>query len=193
MTALTLNFDSILKLTDEQFYQLCQANPEVKLEQTAAGELIIMPPTGGETGKQNSDLIVDLGIWNRQTKLGVVFDSSTGFKLPNGANRSPDAAWIPQSRWDALAPAQRQRFLPLCPDFLIELLSPTDTWEAGAAKLQEYQANGNRLGWLIDPKSLRVAIYRLGQPIEVLQSPTTLSGEDVLPGFVLDLSRLWQA
>ena len=193
MTALTLNFDSVLKLTDEQFYQLCQANPEVKLEQTAAGELIIMPPTGGETGKQNSDLIIDLGIWNRQAKLGVVFDSSTGFKLPNGASRSPDAAWIPQDRWDALAPAQRQRFLPLCPDFLIELLSPTDTWEAGSAKLQEYQANGNRLGWLIDPKSLRVAIYRQGQPIEVLQSPITLSGEDVLPGFVLDLSRLWQA
>ena len=192
MTALTLKLNSVFRLTDEQFYRLCQDNPELKLEQTAAGELTIMPPTGGETGKQNSDLIIDLGIWNRQAKLGVVFDSSTGFKLPNGANRSPDAAWIPLERWNALTPDQRKRFLPLCPDFLIELLSPTDTWEAGKAKLQEYQDNGTRLGWLIDSESFRVAIYRLGQPIEVLHSPIALSGEDVLPGFVLNLSALWQ-
>ena len=192
MTALTLKLNSVFRLTDEQFHRLCQDNPELKLEQTAAGELIIMPPTGGETGKQNSDLIIDLGIWHRQTKLGAVFGSSTGFKLPNGANRSPDAAWIPLERWEALTPDQRKRFLSLCPDFLIELLSPTDTWEAGKAKLQEYQDNGTRLGWLIDSESFRVAIYRLGQPIEVLHSPTALSGEDVLPGFVLNLSALWQ-
>ncbi|HEY9623518.1 MAG TPA: Uma2 family endonuclease [Crinalium sp.] len=191
MAALTLKLDSVLKLTDQQFYQLCQDNPELKLERAATGELVIMSPTGGETGKQNSDLILELGLWNRQTKLGVVFDSSTGFKLPNGADRSPDAAWIPQARWDALTTQQRKRFLPLCPDFLIELLSPTDTWEAGQVKMQEYQDNGNRLGWLLDPAARQVAIYRLGQPTEILEAPANLSGEEVLPGFVLDLNLIW--
>jgi Uma2 family endonuclease len=191
MTALTLKLDSIVRLTDEQFYQLCQDNPELKLERAATGELIVMSPTGGETGKQNSDLLIDLGIWNRRTKLGVVFDSSTGFKLPNGGDRSPDVAWIPQAKWDALTPAQRKRFLPLCPDFLVELLSPSDSWEAGEAKMQEYQDNGNRLGWLIDPESHKVAIYRLGQAVELLESPDALSGEDVLPGFVINLQTIW--
>jgi Uma2 family endonuclease len=191
MTALTLKLDSVLRLTDDQFYQLCQDNPELKLERTATGALVIMSPTGGETGKRNSDLIIELGLWNRQTQLGVVFDSSTGFKLPNGADRSPDVAWIPQERWDNLTSEQRKRFLPLCPDFLIELLSPTDTWEAGEAKMREYQDNGNTLGWLIDPATRRVAVYRLGQPVEVLESPTSLTGEDLLPGFVLDLQRIW--
>lgn len=191
MTALTLKLDSVVTLTDERFYQLCQDNPELKLERMTTGELIVMSPTGGETGKQNSDILIDLGIWNRQTRLGVVFDSSTGFKLPRGGDRSPDAAWIPQARWDALTSAQRKRFLPLCPDFLIELLSPTDSWEAGAAKMQEYQDNGNRLGWLIDPELRRAAIYRLGQAAEILESPTSLSGEEVLPGFVLNLQIIW--
>jgi Uma2 family endonuclease len=191
MTALTLKLDSIVRLTDEQFYQLCQDNPELKLERAATGELIVMSPTGGETGKQNSDLLIDLGIWNRRTKLGVVFDSSTGFKLPNGGDRSPDVAWIPQAKWDALTPTQRKRFLPLCPDFLVELLSPSDSWEAGEAKMQEYQDNGNRLGWLIDPELRKVAIYRLGQATEILESPASLSGEDVLPGFVLNLQTIW--
>lgn len=191
MTALTLKLDSILQLTDDQFYQLCQDNPELKLERTAKGALVLMSPTGGETGKRNSDLIIELGLWNRQTKLGVVFDSSTGFKLPNGADRSPDAAWIPQERWDSLTAEQRKRFLPLCPNFLIELLSPTDTWEAGEAKMREYQENGNCLGWLIDPATRRVAIYRLGQSVEILEAPISLSGEDILLGFVLDLQRIW--
>lgn len=191
MTALTLKLDSVVRLTDEQFYQLCQDNPELKLERAATGELIVMSPTGGETGKHNSDLIADLVFWNRRTKLGVVFDSSTGFKLPNGGDRSPDVAWIPQAKWDALTPVQRKRFLPLCPDFLVELLSPSDIWEAGEAKMQEYQDNGNRLGWLIDPESRRVAIYRLGQAVEVLEAPENLSGEDVLPGFVLNLQTIW--
>ncbi|NJL38188.1 MAG: Uma2 family endonuclease [Leptolyngbyaceae cyanobacterium SM1_4_3] len=191
MTALTLKLDSIVRLTDEQFYQLCQDNPELKLERAATGELIVISPTGGETGKQNSDLLIDLGVWNRRTKLGVVFDSSTRFKLPNGGDRSPDVAWIPQAKWDALTPARRKRFLPLCPDFLIELLSPSDSWEAGEAKMREYQDNGNRLGWLIDPESRKVAIYRLGQAVEVLESPASLSGKDVLPGFVLNLQTIW--
>lgn len=191
MTTLTLNFNSILRLTDEHFYQLCQDNPELKLERTASGELVVMSPTGGETGKRNFDLSVELGLWNRHTKLGVAFDSSTGFKLPNGATRSPDVAWIPQSRWDALSIDQRKRFLPLCPNFLIELLSPSDTWEEGVAKMQEYQENGNELGWLLNPEFQKVAIYRLEQSVEVLESPTTLFGEEVLPGFVLELQRVW--
>lgn len=191
MTALTLKLDSVVRLTDEQFYQLCQDNPELKLERAATGELIVMSPTGGETGKQNFDLVIALGVWNRQTGLGVGFDSSTGFRLPNGSDRSPDVAWIPQAKWDALTSAQRKRFLPLCPDFLVELLSPSDSWEAGEAKMQEYQDNGNRLGWLIDPESRKVAIYRLGQAVEILESPDALSGEDVLPGFVLNLQTIW--
>ncbi|MBD2057946.1 Uma2 family endonuclease [Oculatella sp. FACHB-28] len=191
MTALTLKLDSVVRLTDEQFYQLCQDNPELKLERAATGELIVMSPTGGETGKQNFDLVIALGVWNRQTGLGVGFDSSTGFRLPNGSDRSPDVAWIPQAKWDALTSAQRKRFLPLCPDFLVELLSPSDSWEAGEAKMQEYQDNGDRLGWLIDPESRKVAIYRLGQAVEILESPDALSGEDVLPGFVLNLQTIW--
>lgn len=192
MSALTLNLKSLVALTDEQFYQLCADNCELKLERTATGELVIMPPTGGETGKRNADLNFQLFAWNRQTQLGVVFDSSTGFKLPNGANRSPDTAWIPNAKRQALSSQQRQRFLPLCPDFLIELLSPTDNWQESQTKMQEYQDNGNLLGWLIDPATRRVAIYRRGQPAEVLSMPSTLSGEALLPGFVLDLQTIWE-
>ncbi|MFN4832618.1 MAG: Uma2 family endonuclease [Pseudanabaena sp.] len=193
MTAYTVNLDPIVKLTREQFYELCAANPELKLERNANGELVIMSPTGGETGTWNSDITIDLGIWNRQTATGKTFDSSTGFSLPRGSDRSPDAAWIPIEKWNNLTPAQRKKFLPLCPDFAIELLSPTDSWIKGLAKMQEYQDNGCRLGWLIDPESKRVAIYRLGQPIEILEAPTSLSGEDVLLGFVLNLENIWSS
>jgi Uma2 family endonuclease len=193
MTAYTINLDPIVKLTREQFYELCAANPELKLERNANGELVIMSPTGGETGTWNSDITIDLGIWNRQTATGKTFDSSTGFSLPRGSDRSPDAAWIPIEKWNNLTPAQRKKFLPLCPDFAIELLSPTDSWIKGLAKMQEYQDNGCRLGWLIDPESKRVAIYRLGQPIEILEAPTSLSGEDVLLGFVLNLENIWSS
>ena len=191
MTAYTVNLDPIMKLTREQFYELCAANPELKLERNANGELVIMSPTGGETGAWNSDITIDLGIWNRQTATGRTFDSSTGFSLPRGSDRSPDAAWIPIEKWNALTPEQRKRFLPLCPDFAIELLSPTDSWIKGLAKMQEYQDNGCRLGWLIDPERKRVAIYRLGQSVEILEAPTSLSGEDVLLGFVLNLENIW--
>ena len=191
MSGLTLNLNPIIRLNDEQFYNLCAKNPELKLERTATGELVIMAPTGGETGKWNSDINLELALWNRQTKLGVVFDSSPGFKLPNGADRSPDAAWITRAKWDALSPQQRKRFLPLCPDFVIELLSPSDTWEDLQAKMEEYQANGARLGWLIDPELKRVAIYRLPQSVKILQNPAILSGEDVLPDFSLELGNIW--
>lgn len=191
MSALTLDLTPVIQLTEGQFYDLCLKNPEVRLERTAIGALLIMPPTGGETGRRNSDLITELTLWNRQAQLGVVFDSSTGFILPNSAIRSPDVAWVLSKRWQALSSEQRQRFLPLCPDFLVELLSPSDRWEDGFLKLQEYQANGARLSWLIDPNRRRVAIFREGGAIEILETPTCLQGEAVLPGFVLPLSLLW--
>ena len=191
MTAITLNLNSIIKLTSEQFYKLCEENPDLKLERNANGELIVMPPTGGETGKTNSKFNLQIGLWNEQTELGEVFDSSTGFTLPNKADRSPDASWVEKSRWSALTPEQREKFIPLCPDFVIELVSPSDSLKKSQEKMQEYMENGCRLGWLINRKKREVEIYRPGQDVEVLQSPLTLSGENVLPGFVLNLQKIW--
>lgn len=191
MTAITLNLNSIIKLTSEQFYQLCEENPELKLERNANGELIVMPPTGGETGRSNSKFNLQIGLWNEQTQLGEAFDSSTGFTLPNKADRSPDASWVEKSRWEALTPQQREKFIPLCPDFAVEILSPTDSLKKTQEKMQEYMVNGCRLGWLINRKKREVEIYRPGQDVEVLQSPLTLSGENVLPGFVLNLQKIW--
>lgn len=188
MTAITFNLNSIVKLTDEQFYQLCRENPNVKFERNAKGEIIVMPPTGGETGNSNFEIAVEFGIWNRQTKLGICFDSSTCFKLPNGANRSPDVAWIKKARWDALTPQEKAKFPPIAPDFVLELMSPSDDLEDTQAKMQEYIENQVKLGWLINPKAKQVEIYRLGKPVEVLNSPDQLSGEDILPGFILDLT-----
>ncbi len=191
MTPLILNNPETAPITDEQFYQICIANRELKLERTAKGDLIIMPPTGGGTGKRNSDINLDLGLWNRQTQLGVVFDSSTCFQLPNGAKFSPDAAWIPLAKWESLTPEQQEKFPPICPDFVIELRSPSDPLKPLQEKMQEYINNGTRLGWLINRKNRQVEIYRPGQGKKILDNPTTLSGEDVLPGFVLDLSLIW--
>ncbi|MEG4280960.1 Uma2 family endonuclease [Microcoleus sp. MON1_C1] len=191
MTAITLNLNSIIKLTSEQFYQLCEENPDLKLERNANGELIVMPPTGGETGRSNSKFNLQIGLWNEQTQLGEAFDSSTGFTLPNKADRSPDASWVEKSRWEALTPQQREKFIPLCPDFAVEILSPTDSLKKTQEKMQEYMENGCRLGWLINRKKREVEIYRPGQDVEVLQSPLTLSGENVLPGFVLNLQKIW--
>ena len=179
-----------IDLTDDQFFQLCQNNRDLRFERTAKGELLIMSPTGGETSNRNFDLAVQLGIWNRQTNLGKGFDSSGGFKLPNGADRAPDLAWIPRERWDALTREQRQKFLPLCPDFAVELRSPSDSLTDLREKMQEYMDNGTRLGWLIDPQNKRVEIYRAGRDVEILPNPETLSGEDVLPGFVLDIKEI---
>ncbi|MBW4446209.1 MAG: Uma2 family endonuclease [Spirirestis rafaelensis WJT71-NPBG6] len=191
MNALTVNLNPVIELTDEQFFQLCQVNENLRFERTATGELIIMPPTGGETGNRNAGLTAQVWIWNEQNKLGKVFDSSTGFKLPNGANRSPDASWIKLKRWNGLTEKQQTRFLPLCPDFVVELLSPTDSLRDTQQKMQEYRDNGARLGWLINRKSRQVEIYRIGQDVEVLESPVSLSGEDILPGFVLNLEAIW--
>ncbi|MEG4960856.1 MULTISPECIES: Uma2 family endonuclease [unclassified Microcoleus] len=180
-----------LTVTREQFIELAIANRELQLERTAQGELIVNPPTGGETGYRNLDIEGQLWLWNRQTKLGKAFNSSTGFHLPNGADRSPDAAWVRQERWDGLTPKQKEIFIPLCPDFVVELRSKTDNMEPLRAKMKEYTNNGARLGWLIDRKNRKVEIYRQSQNVEVLENPVTLSGEDVLPGFVLDLTEVW--
>jgi len=191
MNGITINFNNVVKLNDDQFYQLCRDNPDVKFERNAFGELIVMPPTGGETGKRNALIIADFVIWNRQTKLGEVFDSSTCFKLPNGPNRSPDVSWIQSERWNALKPEQREKFPPIAPDFVLELMSPSDSLSETQAKMQEYMNAGVKLGWLIDRKTRCVEIYRQGQPKEILESPTSLSGEEILPGFVLDLQIVW--
>jgi Uma2 family endonuclease len=180
-----------LSLTHEQFVELAIANRDLQLERTAKGELIFMPPTGGETSNKNSDFNGQLWLWNRQSKLGKTFESSGGFHLPNGADRSPDAAWVNNERWNALTKEQQQGFVPLCPDFVMELRSKNDNLEPLRTKMKEYIANGARLGWLIDPKNKRVEIYRQNQDVEVLDHPVTLSGEDVLLGFVLDLSEVW--
>ncbi|NER24904.1 MAG: Uma2 family endonuclease [Symploca sp. SIO1B1] len=189
--SLTLNISPVLRLTDKQFEQLAAINRNLQIELTAKGELVIMPPTGGETGNRNFELDGQLWWWNRQHRLGKAFDSSTGFRLPNGATRSPDVAWITIERWQALTPTQQQKFLPLCPDFAIELVSATDDVEDTRQKMQEYIKNGLRLGWLINPKNRTVEIYRQNQVVEVLQAPQTLSGEEVLLGFSLDLQPIW--
>ncbi|MEH1818146.1 MAG: Uma2 family endonuclease [Nostoc sp.] len=191
MTAIILNLEPLINLTSEQFYQLCQINPDAKLERTASGELVVMTPTGGETGSRNRRLTQRLGTWTDEDGTGEAFDSSTMFQLPNGALRSPDAAWIPLARWEALAPDERRTFPPICPDFVVELRSDSDTLKSLQDKMQEYIKNGARLGWLIDPKGKQVEIYRQGKEKEVLLSPNQLSGEYTLPGFTLNLQGIF--
>lgn len=180
-----------LQMSDEQFYQFCQNNPTWTIERSAAGEILIMSPTGAETGGYNFDLITQLGIWTRRDGRGKGFDSSTGFRLPNGAVRSPDAAWVLKSRWETISPKDRQGFPLLCPDFVLELRSPTDLLATLQDKLQEYIANGAQLSWLIDPVEGQVLVYRPDQAVEVLNTPAKLAGDPVLKGFVLDLQDFW--
>ncbi|MGK7905485.1 MAG: Uma2 family endonuclease [Hormoscilla sp.] len=190
MTAYTLNLRPTLELTDEQFDQVCQANRDLKFERNAKGELIVMALTGGETGRRNIKLSARLENWSSQSDLGVAFDSSTGFRLPNSAIRSPDAAWVRKERWSALTALQRKKYVPLCPDFLVELRSPSDELENIQQKMREYLENGLQLGWLIDPEMHQVEIYRPDREVEVLSGPTALSGEEILPGFVLELKGI---
>ncbi len=194
MDAATVTLPPTLKLTidltDEQFFQLCQQNRDLRFERTAKGEILIMPPTGGETSKRNFEVAVQLGIWNKQTNLGVCFDSNGGFTLPNGADRSPDVSWVRRDRWEAFTPEQRERFVPLCPDFVVELRSPSDSLEKVREKMREYMDNGARLGWLLNPQDQQVEIYRPDRDVEILGNTATLSGEDVLPGFVLELNPI---
>ena len=184
---ITLSFRNVA-LSDDQFYQLCQDNENWQLERTAQGELIIMPPVGGLSGNRESNLIGELWLWNRQAQLGKVFSSSTIFTLPNGAKRSPDVAWVKSDRWESLTLEEQEKFPPLCPDFVIELRSRTDSLSQLQEKMQEYLNSGLQLGWLINPQEQQVEIYRPNQAIEIVQLPTILSGEKVLPGFILDIS-----
>ncbi|NCJ08549.1 Uma2 family endonuclease [Synechococcales cyanobacterium C] len=174
-------------LTRAQFRELCQGNPELNLERSPQGELIIMSPVGGESGKQEATLITKVGIWNEQTQLGYVFSSSTIFSLPQGGDRSPDVAWVAKARWEALSPEEREAFPPLCPDFVMELRSPSDRLSPLQTKMQEYLDSGLKLGWLINPQQQQVEIYRPDCPPKVISLPATLSGEDVLPEFQLSL------
>ncbi len=178
-------------LSEQQFFELCQANPDIKIERNARGALIFMPPTGGETGKRNAKVTSRFVVWNEDTGLGEVFDSSTGFKLPNGANRSPDVAWVKQERWEALPPELREKFPPIAPDFVLELMSPSDNLETAQAKMQEYLENGVRLGWLINRQKRQVEIYRPDSPTQTLDAPKQLFGREVLPGFTLNLNVVW--
>lgn len=181
-----------LKLRDADFERIVRANPDWNFEQTAEGELVVVPPTGGTSGSKNLSLSRQFGNWVEENlDLGEGFDSSTLFILPSGAKRSPDAAWVSRERWNALTQKQQDGFPPLCPDFVVELRSPTDVLSELQAKMREYMDNGARLGWLINPQDRTALIYRLGQSVVVLQSPTSLSGEDLLPGFVLDLQRIF--
>lgn len=183
------------KVTPEQFEQLANAGQLARLELTQNGELIVMSPTGGEAGRKNFNLYLDLGIWNRQTKLGQAFDSSTVFVLPSGARRSPDVSWIKSNRWNTLTLQQKQGFPPVTPDFVMELVSPSDLknqrYEDLQNKMQEYLENGVQLGWLIEPSAKTIEIYRIGQPVEVLNNPQNISGENILPGFTLDLTEIF--
>ena len=190
MSPLTVKLDS-LQLSDDQFYELCQNNRDLCFERNYQGDLIIMSPTGGETGERNSEINYQLRFWNKRYQLGKVFDSSTGFKLPNGANRSPDSAWIPLEKWNDLTLEERQGFVPLCPDFILELCSKSDSLKSLQDKMQEYLENCSQLGWLINRQDKKVEIYRQGQAVEILENPTTLSGENILPNFILDLIPIW--
>lgn len=188
---LVLHIHPAIELTSEQFFELCQLNRDLRLERTATGELVIMPPTGSETGGRNFRLLGQLYNWTERDSKGIGFDSSTGFTLPNGAQISPDAAWVKLERWNALTPEQQEKFAPIAPDFVVELRSASDTLKPLQDKMQQYIDNGVQLGWLIDRKQRLVYIYRPRNTVECLNNPATVSGDPILPGFVLDLSKIW--
>ncbi len=180
-----------LDMTEDQFFKLCSDNDDLRLELTAKRELIIMPPAGAITSGRNSELHGQMYIWARQDGSGKTFESSVGFTLPNGAVLSPDASWMLWSRWNALTEAEQVRFPHISPDFVIELRSPSDRLTVAQSKMVQYMENGVRLGWLIDPQNKRVYVYRQDQPVETLEEPDTVSGDPLLPGFVLEMQRIW--
>jgi len=180
-------------LSDEEFLEICRANPDMRVERTAEGAIIIMPPVGAETSQRNADLVVQVGAWSKRDGTGHLFDSSGGFTLPNGATRSPDASWIRRERWATLTPAQKAAFPPLCPDFVIELRSPSDRLPTVQLKMEEYMANGAVLGWLIDPLTRSVDVYRPDRLVERLERPAELRGDPELPGLVVDLAGVWES
>jgi Uma2 family endonuclease len=188
-----LHFSPLLKkMSEEEFYEFCRVNPDLSLELSSEGDLIIMPPTGGKTGRRNFKLNLRLGTWTEKDGTGQAFDSSTVFALPNGAKRSPDFAWITNERWHALTEEEQERFPPLCPDFVVELRSRTDTLKNLREKMEEYMANGAQLGWLIDPQERRVYVYRPeASAVEQLDDPRVVSGEPLLRGLELELREIW--
>ncbi len=186
-----LQLPSTLNLTDEAFFNLCQQNRDYRLERTAQGELVIMPPTGSETGNRNARLIQQLANWADADGSGIIFDSSTGFKLPSGAERSPDAAWMSLEKWQRFSPEQKSRYVPICPDFVVEMRSPSDALLPLQRKLQEYISNGAQLGWLIDRQQRNVYVYCPDQPMECLAQPQDVGAEPVLPGFRLKMQSIW--
>ena len=190
MTVLTINMKQFVATSDE-FFDLCQADPTLQMERTAAGEVIVMSPAGSKTSARNAGITGQLWQWNEDTELGITFDSSGCFHLPNGADRSPDAAWILAERWNALTPRQQQKFAPICPDFVVELRSSSDSMADLRDKLQEFIDNGARLGWLIDPETHTVEIYEPGEEVEILYNPDRVAGDPVLPGFLLNMKRVW--
>ena len=188
---LVVQLQPVLNLTDDQLYEFSQINRDLRIERNAEGELIIMPPAGGDTSQRNAEIIVQLGSWAKRNGEGVTFDSSGGFRLSSGAVRSPDAAWVKRTRLDALSAEERQKFIPLCPEFVIELRSPTDSLSLLQEKMREYLDNGAQLAWLIDPEQRCVYVYRPGEPVQELERPEKISGDPLLSGFDLDLSEIW--
>jgi hypothetical protein len=188
---LVLKMQPEMIMTDDQFFDFCQLNRDLNIERDQLGDLLIMSPTGSETDERNFNLTGQLWIWTKQDGTGVGFGSSGGFTLPNGAVRSPDAAWIKKERWEAIPIEQRKKFAPICPDFVVELRSETDSLKTLQEKMEEYIKNGVKLAWLIDRKQGKIFIYRPGQVVAELDHPQTLNGEDILPGFVLDLRDIW--
>ena len=186
-----LDGEPFVSLTEDEFFEFCQRTHDVRIERDARGGILIMPPTGGATGNRNLEIETQLHVWAKRDGTGIAFNSSTGFRLPSQAVRSPDAAWVSRWRYDQLTDREQERFLPLCPDFAIELKSPSDTLAALKRKMDEYIANGLQLGWLIDPMRKTVHIYRPPLPVEIRDNVNTLSADPILPGFVLDLTKIW--
>ena len=192
ITPVVLRIRPALEMTDDQFFDFCQLNDDLRMERTAEGDILIMAPSGSETSRGNADITIQLGVWAKKDLRGVVFDSSGGFRLPNNATRAPDASWVKRSRLAGFTSEEKRKFLPLCPDFVIELRSPSDRLSDQKAKMEEYRENGALLGWLIDPIERQVYVYRPGLPVEQLDNPASISADPELLGFVLDLGEIWE-
>ena len=188
---IVLQMSPAIDLSEDNFFNFCQLNSHLRIERTSTGELIIMSPAGSETGNRNFKLIQQLANWTDKDGTGIGFDSSAGFILPNGATRSPDASWIELSKWNALSDAQKAKFAPLCPDFVVEIRSPSDSLKSLKDKMQEYIDNGVSLGWLIDRKNRQVYIYSPNVDVQCLDNPVTASDNSILPGFTLDFAKIW--
>ncbi len=187
----TIQLHPVVQMNDDQLFEFCHRNPDLRIERTAEGDLILMSPATPESGRRNAQLTRLLANWAEVDGTGIVFDSSSGFTLPNQAMRAPDVSWIKQERWQALSQADKEKFSPICPDFVVELRSLSDSLKTLQEKMQEYIDNGALLGWLIDPKNRKVYVYRPDQDVEILNDPESLIGDPVLPGFVLDMQRIW--